>query len=202
MTTPLLDNIRFLINFDEASGPSVNEAQDFRSVVLEGTATRTAGKYGNALQTLAASDRATCSDGINLRADPVSISAWIKIDKLPSAMWGSYPKFIAGYGTPGTGGYFLGSLSGDYLSFYVVDNALSVYEAKFLLTSGDLGSWIHICGVHSVSAVSIYKNGTLANTAVATGVLKYLPGLSLIIGQDFEGLIDEVAVLGDTLTPE
>jgi hypothetical protein len=200
MTTALLNNIRFLINFDEASGPAKNEVQDLRVVTLEGTAARAAGKYGNALQTLAAADRATCNDGLNLRADPVSISAWIRFSKLPSAMWGSYPKFIAGYGTAATGGYFLGCRSGDYVSFYVVDAALSVYEAKFLLTSGDLDTWIHVCGVHTPTAVTIYKNGVSANSAVATGTLKYLPGSTLIMGENFEGLIDEVAIFGDSLS--
>lgn len=201
LTSPtLLDKIRMLVNFDEASGPARNEAQDLRTFALEGTATRVAGKYGLALRTLAAADRAICTDTVSLHADPVSVSAWIKIDKLPSAMWGGYPKIIFGYGSPTTGGFFLGSRSGDNLSFYIVDSALSRYETSFALTSGDLGKWIHICGVHTRTRVYIYKDGVSMNDALSDGTIKWLPSDPAIIGENFEGAIDEVAVFGDSLT--
>jgi hypothetical protein len=150
----LEDQLVALIKFDEPSGDAKDAAQDFAPVVLGGTCTRTTGKYGSALQTQQATDQASHGDTWNSKqADPISISAWIYITKLPSAMWGGYPKKIVAKGDGASEGFFLGSLSGDDISFGIIDLAGSPYFASLTLAAGDLDRWVHIHGVHTRTRV-------------------------------------------------
>lgn len=196
----LSQNLAYRNNYDGVGATEPELVQGAQVGTFNGTAGRTAsGQFGQAYISNAASDSLTTPDYRAARTDPTSVSAWIWLDALPSAMFGSAPRKIVAKGNGTTSGWFLGVLAGDVLTFRVVDAALSTYEATYTFTAPDVGKWIHVVGTQSASAIKIYIDGVEEDSQLVAGALEH-DASDIEVGLNWEGRIDEVMVWGKVLS--
>lgn len=189
------ENLVAYLTFDEDSGDALEYAQGLESGTFENTADRDlAGQYGKAYESQAPGDFLEMVSYRALETDPVSVSAWVYADVLPSAMFGVTPRVIVALDDGTNGGYFLGVMAGDTVTFRVVDLAFSVYEATYTMVPGDVGQWIHFVGVQRSNRIFLYKDGVLQDDNLVSGDVKFDGGIPLVVGRDWEGRIDEVKI--------
>lgn len=218
-------------NLDEGK-TNVNEtvihdiARDNNSVLTTSTPdttwlTGSNAKFGSALY-LDGSDafvNVSTNDAMNIKTNEVTVSAWVKLDVLPSDM------------TEGIGGIY-DSVEDSYvlyldkgnreLRFKVTDSSNQAARPGIpqdLLTTGE---WIHIAGVYNGNATTnagdarIYINGQLADvhvgndSTVGTGLKAMVrAGQVAAMGRNgaqaqsfLHGAVDDVAVWSRALTPD
>lgn len=201
--------------FEDGAGTAVSDTGGSgNGGTVFGGATWTAGRRGGALNFDGVDDYVSIP-----HADSVNFGG-AGADSYAVAMW-FYPESLSGYhhvisklGTededaangPSPFELFTGGASA---SFYVKDGTGTGADANFSVggvsVSGD--AWQHVVLVREGQELSIYKDGTLATSATATGIGDTTANTEPItIGQRgdddifFDGSIDEVAVFSRALT--
>jgi MYXO-CTERM domain-containing protein len=125
-----------------------------------------------------------------------TIMAWINPAVMPSSVGMMY---IAGE-SAGNNDFDL-QFSGNTLAFYTTGGGAAVgYNPD---TSTLVGQWHLIFATYDSNAVSLYWDGTLANSTSGNSTTKTQPftfGYSPVWGRPFDGMMDEVAVWNSALT--
>jgi len=145
----------------------------------------------------------------------MSISAWFKIDVLPSAE----QKIV---GNTEGGGYAIGmtansadySCSAYHLCFFAYIGG-AYHVASISSSEIPLGQWNHVVGIYDGSAIRLYFNGTDSGTTSdsVTGNMQYAYHNPLCIGSEpnstacttgwpFQGSIDDVAIWNMALSAQ
>jgi hypothetical protein len=219
---PLHDGLISYWSLNEGAGAVANDTAPGGSVVDNGTLrespTWIAGQFGAGLQFGGTQDvLIPNSTDMDINTGGVTVSAWVKLDKLPSEILGSF----AGVYDSAPDNYVL------YLDKGNNELRFKATTASGTSTSGlhpgipaamlDTTSWHHVMGVYdgSSGAVKLYHNGSLADIATiatATNMNVRTGQVASIGGQPaaadpfapsnfYEGGISDVAVwnraLGD-----
>lgn len=191
------------LKFDELSGTQGIDSWGANHGTLASTASRSAGKYGNALQLDGtANSYATLPTGIVSTLNDFTISAWVKMDALANWMR------IFDFGT-GTSKYLFFSVqTGTAGSIrYAIKNGSSEQGITYNFAT-PLNTWTHFAVTQSGNTCSIYINGALVATttsitikpsAIGSTNQNYL-GKSQWNDPMFKGAIDEFRIYSRALS--
>ncbi len=191
-------------SMDEGVGETIRDisGNDNTGVLYNGVAW-TEGKLANGLYFDGKDDYVQLpnSESLNVNNDAVTLSAWVKLEVLPSEMSGSY-----------------GPIYDSDQDCYVLyeDRGNGELRFKVTTTSGaerpgikesdlPLNEWLHIVGVYDGSQAMIYMNGALMDShgglsgQVKTG---QVARLGENINSYFKGAIDNVQVYNRALSEE
>lgn len=181
--------------------PSDPVVRDLSGFDQHGTLTgaqqgQASGKIGLALRVTSGSLVVPASSWLRPRPR-VSVSVWVNLDTGFASMVGA-PVLVDKTGGAAAG-YFLGCLtpaSAD-ISFRVHNSAGTPYTATY--TEAATTGWVHYVGVYEGMTVRLYRNGVAVATAVSDGSLLQNES-DLVMGDNLEGLLDEVSIWRRMLT--
>lgn len=191
------------LKFDEISGTQGIDSWGANHGTLASTASRSAGKYGNALQLDGtANSYATLPTGIVSTLNDFTISAWVKMDALANWMR------VFDFGT-GTSKYlFLSVQTGTAGSIrYAIKNGGNEQGITYNFAT-PLNTWTHFAVTQSGNTCSIYINGALVASNASISIkpstigstnLNYL-GKSQWNDPMFKGAIDEFRIYSRALS--
>jgi hypothetical protein len=180
--------------FDESSGHAINSVNasvnpsNSESVTYSST-----GKINTAFSFNGTSNRVSFNDNANWTistAGNLSISMWIYFT---ADLTGTYATLWGHQNGPM---YYLTKMSsGNYQICWWAGNA----ESKTGTLAFSLNTWYHLVFVKSGTAITFYRNGSIAGTATASDnnmdpVAVYIGGDTYTPPQAFKGTIDEVGI--------
>ncbi len=130
---------------------------------------------------------------------PISVAAWLRAAKIDAR-----ENIIAhGYRFGPSYDFALRVDTGSYV-FTTWDSVN--HEAVAAIPSGDVGTWVHLCGVFDGNTYQIYRNGALAASTADTTAPQSNVDTNWVIGasaqQDnlMQGEIDDVRIYGRALS--
>jgi hypothetical protein len=193
-------------SFNEASGATVADGSGNNLAGTIVSATRTAGRYGNALSFNGSSSYVDLGNPTALQlTGSMTIEAWINATANP----GDDGQIVAksdGVGwqfktSPDTGPHTFG--------LGVSGNSGSLTQ-RYSSTARSLSTWYHVAGVYNAATgtLSTYVNGVLDN-GILNGTIpaaQFNQAVNVNIGRRtggfyFNGMIDEVRIYNRALTP-
>ncbi len=192
-------------DFDETTGATAFDSSGNNNDIALNGCTRPAGIANNGLAFNGSTDYATVpsSASLDISNAAISISGWVKLDVLPSAMTGSF-------------GPIFDSDQDAYILY--LDKANSELRFKVKDDDGDTerpgipesmlstGQWIHIAGVYNGDEVMIYRNGQLADHHYNTALDNLSAGQQARLGENggdfFDGAVDELKIFNRALSPQ
>lgn len=148
--------------------------------------------------------------GLDITGD-ISVEAWIKLEQLPSSSGTSFAIVNKYESTGNQRSYSFQFQNDDKLYGYYSGAGTAVTSlatSSAILSSSDVGKWVHIALSVDVSAKtwSVYKNGVSQSTTYVGGseTSIYNGTAEFRIGGTnyFDGKIDNVMVFSDIRTPE
>jgi glycerophosphoryl diester phosphodiesterase len=173
--TPLQDNLLAAWTFNEGTGNSIFDAAptgafgDIGS--LRNAPTWTTGKFGSALQFNGVDQDVLIpnSADMNIGTNSVTMSAWVKLDQLPSAISGAYSGIMDS--APDNFVLYLDKANNE-LRFKVTTASGAAARPGIPASLLDTTNWHHIMGVYdgAASEASIYLDGQLTSTLAAGGL--------------------------------
>ena len=186
-------------DFDETTGATAFDSSGNNNVITLNGCSRPAGIANNALAFNGSTDYATVpsSASLDISKAALSISCWVKLDLLPSAMTGSFgPVFDSDQDA-----YILYlDKANSELRFKVKDDDGDVERPGIPESMLSIGQWIHIAGVYNGDEAMIYMNGQLADHHYNTALDNLSPGQQARLGENggdfFDGAVDELAIAG------
>ena len=198
VTTPAaIPELILAFSFDEPSGSTVTDSSGKGNTGTISNATRTLGKYGNALSFNGTNALVNVVDSTSLHlTNAMTLEAWVN-PTTASPVWRDVIyKGDDSYYLEGT------SMNGGSPAGGTVGSANPVYGTSPL----PINTWSHLALTYDGTALRLYVNGTLAGSLSYTGGLTTSAnplqiGGDSIYGQFFSGLIDEVRVYNIALTP-
>lgn len=187
-------------SFDEGKGTSLKDGSGNKhDAEIKGKAEWVDGKYGKALKFDGKDSYAEIAPGTIDPFDSVTMTAWVKVSKMPSTH--SYNIV----------GMTLGPGSGFYIELYKVDLAAWLCPPNINASfpyPGDFSEWHHVAGVYSSSEIRLYIDGQMKSRG-AGAKLPDIKSLPFRISGDhpetgnwagsIDGIIDEVRLYGRTL---
>ncbi len=171
----LYDGLLTSWNFDEGIGATLLDSGPAGAVADTGTLrnspTWIAGKFGSALKFNGINQDVLVpnSTDMNIGANAVTMSAWVKLDQLPSGISGSY----SGVFDSEPDDYVLYLDKGNNeLRFKVTTAGGAAERPGVPATSLDVVNWHHVMGVYdgSIGQASIYFDGQLADVHSTPGL--------------------------------
>ena len=190
-------------SFNEGLGASANDASGNGNTGTILGATWMAGQYGGALSFDGVDDHVDIpnSDSLNITGDAVTISLWAKA------------------GSQNSDDYLVGKSNGAGTNGYSLYTG-NLASLRFFTGTGernrtpDFGfawdnQWHHLAGVYDGNTVSIYVDGELQASGIASGSIVDSSSHNLTIGSyndasssvsRFNGLIDEVRIYNEALS--
>jgi Concanavalin A-like lectin/glucanases superfamily/Pectate lyase superfamily protein len=182
--------------FNEGSGSAASDSSpnEFDGTV-NGASWSTPGIEDDALS-FNGSDYVTVDDNNKLDIyDDLTISFWVNANDYPSGYAGYPIKKYGGTSTANFNCYYFGNAAGTakgQIGFLA--NAGGTWQnitARYVLPQDE---WVHIAMVYnSIDGGQLYVNGVAYGSTYASGVLA-LNDADLIIGEGFDGKIDEVRI--------
>ncbi|HXJ55654.1 MAG TPA: LamG-like jellyroll fold domain-containing protein, partial [Verrucomicrobiae bacterium] len=187
-------------SFNEGSGPTVADGSGRGNTgTVSNTTWSTNGKYGNALVFNGSNSRVTIPDAPSLRlTNGMTLEAWVN-PSVVSKSWrdviykGNANYYLAattstGNGKPAVGGTF-GGANADVTWVNVLTE----------------NTWSHLAGTSDGTTLRLYLNGTQVASRGQTGLILTSAnpleiGSDTVLGQPFQGLIDEVRVYNRALS--
>ena len=145
-------------------------------------------------------DASTCIDIADDAAfqltNAVTVEAWAKVDDEGTA--GSI--FEKSLGTSAT--FRLAQESGSWT--WRVTGTFGSLQRSTVITTEDVGSWVHLVGTFDGTTTKLYKNGVLVQSHAASGTLSAGAGTTRIgllfnDGYPFAGALDDIAVYSTAL---
>jgi hypothetical protein len=203
--TPNVGQLTYL-KFDEAGGTRAIDSWGATHATLAATATRNAGKAGNALKLDGtATAYATLPTGIVSSLSDFTISAWVKMDAISNWMR------VFDFGNSTTQYMFLTLQAGtttvngvkSSIVRYAIKNGGTELNVSFPYAF-PLNTWVHLAVTQSGNTARLYINGALVSTNTALNIkpwqlipaattLNYL-GKSQFNDPVFNGSIDEFKI--------
>ena len=134
---------------------------------------------------------------------PVSVAAWIRATTINTNTNSNINIVDHGYRYDPSYDFALRVDTGRYV-FTTWDSV--DHEAATTIPSGDVGTWVHLCGVFDGNTYQIYRNGALAAATADTTAPQPNVDTSWVIGGSAEhdnllqGQIDDVRIYGRALS--
>jgi hypothetical protein len=186
--------------FNEGAGTTVGDASGNGNTGTIANATwTTAGKYGSALVFNGTNARVSISDSASLHLTTgMTLEAWVN----PSVITNKWRDVIY----KGNDNYFL-EASTNTSSRPAAGVKLGATNTLAVGSSAlTVNTWTHVAATYDGSTLRLYINGTQAASAVQTGTILTSTnpleiGGDSILGQYFQGMIDEVRIYNVALTP-
>jgi len=199
-----LNNLVAWWKLDEADGNDVADSSGNRhgGRLVGNPQWRPGGKIGGALAFDGAGDSVQIGDepAFDL-AGPITVSAWIKVN--------SFDKRWQAIVTKGDSAWRLQRTAEENtLAFHCTGiTSISGQWSQGIEGKKDIndGQWHHVVGVYDGSTVSLYIDGALDNSSKASGAILMndsavmIGGNSEQTGRDWNGLIDEVCIIGGAI---
>ena len=142
------------------------------------------------------------SNSLNCTSDMISITAWIKLNQLPSQISGTFGPI---YDSDQDSYILYLDKSNQELRFKITDDlGLTARPGipENLLTTN---TWMHIAGVYNGTDAFIYLNGQLIDVVTTTGIGNLEPNQQAYFGFNngnfFNGNIDDFRIYERPLTP-
>ncbi|MBK8738332.1 MAG: PQQ-binding-like beta-propeller repeat protein [Betaproteobacteria bacterium] len=179
---------------------SANDLRGGNNGTLQGSATFAAGNVQQAFS-FAANGHVDIPYNANLTTPQVTVAAWVN----PASQQG--PAAIVNRRTAAdTAGYTLEQLfdrSGLVLWRVFVGGAPTAVVSTAALP---LQAWTHVAGTFDGTTARLYFNGVEVGSAPAAGAIDPVSaavqiGRNMVTGEQFDGLIDEVAIFDRALSP-
>ena len=189
--------------FDENTGSSAADSSGNNNTgTINGASWSSGGKDGSCLDFDGSFDYVSIANSASLQiSGDITISAWVKADTI------SAQHCIVGHGTTTS------SVQNTYLyiwySAWLGGSHQSGNDeyASSSVSSGDIGSWVHIAIVYDDEDWFLYRNGSLIDSheteqgAVNVSSSRWAIGApSTLTSRFFDGLIDEVRIYGRALS--
>jgi glycerophosphoryl diester phosphodiesterase len=173
--TPLQDNLLAAWTFNEGSASTIFDVAPHGASTDNGTLrnspTWTPGKFGSSLHFNGVDQDVLIpnSADMNIGANSVTMSAWVKLDQLPSAISGAYSGIMDS--APDNFVLYLDKANNE-LRFKVTTASGAAARPGIPASLLDTTSWHHIMGVYNgaASEASIYLDGQLTSTLAASGL--------------------------------
>ena len=190
-------------DFDEGSGTTIMDSSGNNNMgTLSGTSWAT-GYYQSALEFNGSSSYANIpiSPSLDIGGSAVSISVWLKLDLLPTAIPGTFgPVFDSDQDA-----YILYlDKANAELRFKVKDNDIDVERPGIPESLLITGNWIHVAGVYNGDEAMIYLNGELVDYHINIFLDNLLTGQVPQLGQNggyyYDGSIDELKIYDRALS--
>lgn len=134
---------------------------------------------------------------------PVSVAAWIRATTFNTNTNSNINIVDHGYRYDPSYDFALRVDTGRYV-FTTWDSV--DHEAATTIASGDVGTWVHLCGVFDGNTYQIYRNGALAAATADTTAPQANVDTSWVIGGSakhdnlLQGQIDDVRIYGRALS--
>ena len=191
-----------LVSLYRAEG-NANDELGNNNAAWTGASAYAAGHYGQAFSfDGTGSGNISVPDSPGLSPSEITVSAWVYITGSPE----SYPSIACKSNMPGSVGYCLHVIGGNYVKFWINDG--SHYAQSGALP---LNTWVHVVGTYGPSTdheIRMYVDGTLAysgyyNDPILPSSDPLTIGNYPYSGTDnglFEGSIDNVAIFNKSLS--
>ncbi len=150
-------------------------------------------------------DHVACDTNAGIGTGQMSLSAWVKMDTLPSGWQNA--QFIISRGWDQQDGHYHLSVTNSKVGFFIDDVFSSFKMSSDMLLTTD--RWYHIAGTYDGTDMKIYIDGALDKTVnVGGGWADLNNGEVLYLGKhdngsypyQFDGNFDEVAIWDSSLT--
>jgi glycerophosphoryl diester phosphodiesterase len=184
-------------SFDENTGSNANDLAFNGNTLNTSNANWTGGISQSALHFNGTSSYVNIlpSPSLDIDLDAVSISAWIKLEELPSQMPDDYGPIY-----DSDEDYYVLYLdkANQELRFKVKDGLGLVSRPGIPQSDLTLNQWIHVAGIYNGKEAMIYLNGELADSHATSGIGVLGSNQNAEIGRNngnyFKGSIDELKI--------
>jgi Concanavalin A-like lectin/glucanases superfamily/MBG domain/MBG domain (YGX type)/Bacterial Ig domain len=196
------ENLALFWNFDEKDGSIVRDQTGRRDGTISGTVVRVPGKKGNSVL-LNGNQNIIARASSAWQTAQFSFSCWMK----PSAALASMRQFTSFFNTldwANNAGLYFGTLAQDNQLHFMVMNGASRNERKIVSYSETaIGEWVHVAAVYDGDVLHLYRNGvSVASLTVGALSINHSPTWPLLVGQGYNGLLDDVRLYAGALAPQ
>lgn len=147
-------------------------------------------------------DFALAPDSPSLRVGQLTVSAWMKADKAPSAMAVPYPLLLSKIDWAGNTGFEFGFLAPDALGLRLMHGGDVFGRAELAVPqTGLAGGWHHVCGVYDGAQLRIYRNGVEVGRKQVGRFRINHGAIPAMMGQCLEGNLDDIRLYDRALAP-
>ncbi len=191
--------------FDEGSGTVAGDSWGSYNGTLNGGASWTSGKSGNAILFDGVDDSVSIAGSSGLNLGKITVTAWINASSWQNEHWkGSI--VTKDNWSPSTG-WVLRCGDNGKLSFVIsVNNTWNEAVSDPIM---QLNQWVHVAGTYDGDKIRIYINGELKGEFDAADGEIDDSSIEIVIGRSakdpsriFEGVIDEVGIFERALSGE
>jgi glycerophosphoryl diester phosphodiesterase len=191
-------------DFDEGSGNSLIDVTGNNNNGVINNSSYIAGKDSTCLSFNGTSSYVILpqSNSLDVSGDAVSISAWVNLNQLPSAMISSYGPI---YDSDQDSYILYLDKANAELRFKVKDVSGDIERPGIPESSLNTGTWHHIAGVYNGHNVMIYLNGYLidyhSNSDLDDLQIGQIAEIGRNNGSYFSGKLDEIKIYNRALFP-
>jgi len=205
-TPPPLSGLVAAYSFDEGTGSTLNDSSGRGNHgAIRGAQWTAAGRYCGALSFNGSSDWVTVADQGSLElTGPFTISAWVKPASVSTLAPVAVKERAGGisYGIYSSEGRLINGLSRAPSAIATVNRTESAATSVSALP---VNAWSHLAATFNGGFLSLYVNGALARSRPARGWLAggagpLRIGANAVLGQFFQGVVDELRVYSRELS--
>ncbi len=192
--------------FDETTGmiAADSSGRQHDASITNGPATWEQGYLGNGQHFTGVNHLASSADSADLRVQQLTVSAWVRADRNLVSMTSPYPSILSKQDWDVNGGYYFGDAIGrsGTIGLRLMTGADTYARVETQVPYTDAVAWHHVCAVYDGSYLRIYRDGEEMPGSVRVGPLIINHNAApLIMGQGFEGVLDDVRLYNRALSP-
>lgn len=162
------------------------------------------GYFGKALELAGGNDLGAAPDKAAVRVQQLTVSAWIRSSNTLAGMASLYPLILSKQNWAGNSGFFFGTFTPDSstLGLRLMTGSDVFSRVEMQTPLADSGVWHHVCGIYDGAYLRIYHDGDEQPGSLRVGPVRINhQGVPLIMGQGFEGLLDDLRLYNRPLSP-
>lgn len=192
--------------FDESAGAIAADSsgRHHDALITNGPAVWEPGYLGKGQHFAGTDHLAMTADGADLRVQQLAVSAWVRADRSLASMASPYPLVLSKQDWEANGGFFFGAFSPhtDDIGLRLMTGADAGLRIEMQVPHADAAAWHHVCAVYDGSYLRIYRDGEEMPGSLRVGPLIINHSSApVIMGQGFEGLLDDVRLYDRPLSP-